>query len=284
MTNNTNTKILRYDLDRELRLVFEQLDELKKDQGNINLFEIFKNVNVSMLGDDIKGIITDLIIANKKTDLTASERIEKLEKNSGYSVDSLMEGNFNETFAYDSNGEIIKHTATGDISFVTDYTYGPLVPVETGVPVNSVTVLTGSSSKFISSQGRNVEVKKAYKYDKQEVIVGISTQTIMDVTPPGSVVIATQNASVDSTGKPVMKVTWSNPGDSDFSHVNVYLVEAATSKVIDVMPNIKNGTLTWDLSMLPSGVFYNLNFKTVDKQKNEQPIGLAVNFKTPEKI
>lgn len=274
---------MRYDLDRELRLVFDQLDELKKDQGSINLYEIFKNINVSMLGDDIKGIITDLIVANKKTGSTTSERIEILEKHSGYSVDSLMEGNYNESFAYDSNGEIIKHTATGDINFVTDYTYGPLVPVETGVPVSSVTVLTGSSSKFISSEGRNVEVKKAYKYDKQEVIVGINTQTIMDVTPPGSVVIATQDTGFDPAGKPFVKATWNNPSDLDFSHVNVYLVESATSKVVDVMPNIKNGTLTWDLSMLPSGVFYNLILKTVDKQKNEQAIGLAVNFKTPEK-
>lgn len=278
-----NTKILRYDLDRDLQNVFEQLDKLKKEKGSIDLYEIFTNIDFNMLGPDEQKVILDLIVGSKKTGYSVTDRIEKLEKRKGYSVDSMIEGDYNEAFQYNADGEIIQHKATGDVNFVTNYGYGPLIPVGTSSAVTGVTVLTTSTSTFISSEGRNVQVKKTYKYDASENIVAIETDTIMDVTPPGSVRSVSTVTGIGSDGKPFVKVSWTKPTDTDYKHVNFYMTDTNTGEIVDVQMRNTTSPLTWPIAKLKENTVYTIVMKTVDTSDNEQTVGLAVSYRTPSR-
>src|SRR5690606_27681430 len=98
-----------------------QLDELKKVRGTVDLFDILTNIDVSMLGDKEKKVVLDLLMGENKSGQSTVQRIETLEKKGGRSVDSMIEGDYNESFVYDANGEVTKHTATGAIAFETVY-------------------------------------------------------------------------------------------------------------------------------------------------------------------
>lgn len=178
-----NTKILRYDLERSLSVVFDELDELKKRKGTVNLFKILTNIDTDLLAVNEKAAMQDLLTGKTQSGKTTIERLKKLEGEGSYSIDSLIEGNYKETFEYDASGEIVKHTATGDISFVTTYSYGALIPKGSTAPIAGTRVLTSSSCSFSSTEGRNIVVQKTYHYDAAENIVEINTSTTVNGAP-----------------------------------------------------------------------------------------------------
>lgn len=184
----SNTKIARYDLSEDLEIIFTQLDQLKSDQLSTDIFEILTNINASMLADDEKEVMTDLIngFLNdgkgltiprirviEKTLETFAESLEKLElaiKN--LATSSLIEGNLQEVFTYDPiYGNVTNHAVTGDKTYNVAYNYAD---EENGV-------LSTSLQTLVDNEGQDVAITKTYVYDALGNITDINTVTV--ITP-----------------------------------------------------------------------------------------------------
>lgn len=171
------TKILANDLDGDLGQVFIELNKIKGDFKSLD--ERFSNIDVDMLGEDEKKVLQDLIDAyfNDSKGLTR-ERIQKIEdlltqlqedlSNISISQEAIEMGNFNEEFVYDTEGNVTKHTVTGERAFTVTYNY----------KTDGSGELIDSSKVFQDEEGNDVEIKKIYTYTNGD-ITGIQTTTIV---------------------------------------------------------------------------------------------------------
>jgi YD repeat-containing protein len=135
------TKILKSDLGFEIQ---QLLTDLENAKGTF-----------PSLPDRLNDIEAD--IANTTNDITLLET--KM-------VGITEEGNFNESFTYDENGNVTKHTVTGDIAFTIDYVYS-----------DPVAGTLDYSEKKYTSDGKNITIRKEYSYDAAGNITGIATTT-----------------------------------------------------------------------------------------------------------
>lgn len=175
------TKILAYDLDGDLSQVFVELNKIKGDFESLD--ERFRNIDVDMLGEDEQLVLQDLIDAyyNDSKGLTR-ERMQKMEElltqlqedlsNIEISQEQVEMGTFNETFEYDTDGNVTKHTSTGERAFTVTYTYKEDGSGE----------LVDSTKTFTDKDNNTVEIYKTYTYDTEGNITGINT--ITTVTEP----------------------------------------------------------------------------------------------------
>ncbi len=172
---STTTKILLYDLDDKLQKIFLDLIEFKGNDET--LYESLTSINVEGMSGDTKEVIQDLIDAyNNDFKGAASERIRNLEEQitqlrSEIILETLDQGNFDETFSYDSDGNVTLHTVTGDRNYSVRYNYKNDGSGE----------LTTSVKEFTDSEGNAVKITKTYTYTSGD-ITGISTST--SITPP----------------------------------------------------------------------------------------------------
>jgi YD repeat-containing protein len=157
------TKILLYDLDADIQQI---INDLKDIQGSYaTLKERLQNINSDLFDPDTKAVIEDLIAALNSTNKHISERMEAIELAS-------EEGNYNESFTYDPDGNVTTHTATGDKNFTVSYNYKPDGSGE----------LTYSEKTYTRSNGDQVTIRKDYTYDANGNITNIQTTTTV-ITP-----------------------------------------------------------------------------------------------------
>jgi hypothetical protein len=182
------TKILTYDLDPALGKI---MNDLKKFQGTFTtLYDRLSKLDVEIFNGDTKTVVQDLIDAyNNDAKGGARERLQKLEqglidltkeigdelnsldaKIAGYSLDQLEEGDFDESFVY-TDGNVTKHTSTGDRAFEVTYVY----------KTDGSGELQSSTKTFTKDDGTAVEITKTYTYTSGD-ITGIATSTTR--TPP----------------------------------------------------------------------------------------------------
>jgi hypothetical protein len=156
------TKILLYDLDFDIQQI---INDLKDIQGSYaSLKERLTNINADLFDENTKVVVTDLIDALTQTGKQVSERISSLE-DSQFLIGE--EGNYQESFAYDSEGNVTQHTVTGDKNYTVTYHY----------KTDGSGELTYSEMSYTRSNGEQVVVRKDYTYDEQGNITGIKTTT-----------------------------------------------------------------------------------------------------------
>lgn len=158
------TKILLYDLDTEIQQI---INDLKEIQGSYaTLKDRLTNINTDLLDSDTKAVIEDLITSFNNTHRHISERIESIEL-----ANTEGEGNYNESFTYDADGNVITHTVTGDKNYTITYNY----------KTDGSGELTYSEKTYTRSNGDQVTIRKDYTYDAKGNITNI--QTITTITP-----------------------------------------------------------------------------------------------------
>ncbi|OXB94743.1 hypothetical protein [Parageobacillus galactosidasius] len=158
------TKILLYDLDTEIQQI---INDLKAIQGSYaTLKDRLTNINTDLLDSDTKAVIEDLITSFNNTHRHISERIESIEL-----ANTEGEGNYNESFTYDADGNVITHTVTGDKNYTITYNY----------KTDGSGELIYSEKTYTRSNGDQVTIRKDYTYDAKGNITNI--QTITTITP-----------------------------------------------------------------------------------------------------
>lgn len=267
---NTNTKILEQDLEAKLRAMYAGLLSFQGDQTAFpSIYNRLKSIEVTDMVGDTKAIIDDLINAkNNDAKGTTAERIRNLELNQGKvnQQDAKVEGTYNEMFNYDTDGDIIKHTATGEQSFETTYTYST---------IGGEKVMTGSAMKFRNGKNQKVVVSKTYSYNSGLDIVGIATVTNVDATSPGDVT-SLSFLAVNGNAN-LLNTSFIQPTDSDFVGVNIY-VKDMTGNTLHYYPKVSSTTYSVDI---PSdGSIVAVLFKTVDDSGNESPDAPAILYRT----
>jgi hypothetical protein len=185
------TKILKFDLGFELQELIADLENSKGTKASLterlnDLDTLLASdgwIQINMLDLDIKNVIQNLLDGEAASGKTIVERVGGLEtrvtnlESSSTTADvaSLKTkvkmlgeyGNFNETFTYDANGNVTKHTVTGDVAFTIDYVYAD--------PVAGT--LNYSEKKYVDENGKNVTIHKQYTYDASGNITSITTIT-----------------------------------------------------------------------------------------------------------
>lgn len=177
------TKILKSDLGFEIQTLLTDLENAKGSKASLpvrldDLDSLLKSagwMKVEMLDTPIKEIIENLMGGKTDSGKTIVERVTSLEVLRGdisdlkTKVNMLGEyGSFNEVFGYDTNGNVNKHTVTGDVSFTIDYVYSD--------PVSGT--LSYSEKKYKASDDKSVTIKKVYAYNAATGdITGINTTT-----------------------------------------------------------------------------------------------------------
>ena len=256
---NTNTKILEQDLESKLRAMYAGLLLFQGNQDTFpSIYNRLSSIEVTDMIGDTKAIIDDLINAkNNDAKGTTAERIRNLELNQGKvnQQDAKVEGNFNEVFTYDADGDISKHSANGEQSFETIYTYST---------IGGEKVMTGSTMKFRNGNNQKVVVSKTYSYNGNLDIVGIATATTVDDDSPGDV---TSLAFLEVNGNPnLLNVSFTQPVDADFLGVNIY-VKDMNNNTLHYYPKVSSTTYSVDI---PSdGSIVSIAFKPVDDSGNE---------------
>jgi YD repeat-containing protein len=160
------TKILLYDLDTEIQQI---INDLKAIQGSYTtLKDRLTNINTDLFDPDTKAVIEDLITSLNNTSKHISERIEAIEL-----ANAEGEGNYNEDFTYDPDGNVITHTVTGDKNYTVTYNYKSDGSGE----------LTYSEKTYTRSNGDQVTIRKDYTYDANGNITNIQTTTTIIPAP-----------------------------------------------------------------------------------------------------
>jgi YD repeat-containing protein len=165
------TKILLYDLDAEIQQI---INDLKAIQGSYaTLKDRLTNINSDLFDSDTKAVVEDLITSLNDTGQHISERIEQLEQQIQEIESFGEEGNYNESFTYDPDGNVITHTVTGDRNFTVTYNYKP----------NGSGELTYSEKTYTKPNGDQVTIRKDYTYDANGNITNIQTTTTITPAP-----------------------------------------------------------------------------------------------------
>lgn len=268
MATNPNTKILPEDLNKNLKAIY---DALKKFQGDESIFptlyDRLTHLDNTDFTGDTKKVIQDLIDGeNNDSKGTAIERIRKLEQKGINQQDIKVEGTFHEQFSYDADGDIIKHVATGEQEFSTDYIYNT---------INNEKVMTDSVEKFKNSKGQNVIVTKKYSYDSSLNIIDIVTTTTIDETAPASI---TRLSYVENSSNPnILTLSYSLPTDTDFKGINIY-VNTLEGKTLKFYKLVSTPSYTVDI---PSdGSIVCIIIKSVDDSNNETTNAPVIVYRT----
>ena len=133
------TKILEYDLGIELQNLIEEL---------------------RLVNEDVK-------LANAESGKKISERLKEIEANvMSFNMNQLETGNFNESFTYDADSNVIQYEVTGDNPSTTVYAYKEDGSGE----------LKDSTKIFINTNGNTISIHKTYEYTDGN-ITGIATST-----------------------------------------------------------------------------------------------------------
>lgn len=174
------TKILTYDLDPELGKIISSLTQFRGAYAS--LYDRLMDLGTDTFTDEIKEVIDDLINGYQDGGVLTIQQIKNLEKalkelkehvdNLDITLDSLEMGNFNETFAYDTSGNVTTHSVTGDRNFTVTYNYKPDGSGE----------LTTSVKEFTKANGDAVTITQTYTYTNGD-ITGISTATTVVPAP-----------------------------------------------------------------------------------------------------
>lgn len=160
------TKILLYDLDAEIQQI---INDLKAIQGSYaTLKDRLTNINSDLFDPDTKAVIEDLITSLNNTNKHISERIEAIEL-----ANTEGEGNYNESFTYDADGNVITHTVTGDKNYTITYNY----------KTDGSGDLIYSEKIYTRSNGDQVTIRKDYTYDDKGNIINIQTTTTVTPAP-----------------------------------------------------------------------------------------------------
>ncbi len=141
-----NTKIIQEDLDLSTRNLLKQISDSKGETTTLP-------ERLSLMETSIKDLKTASGLSNE-----LSNKINMLGEY----------GNFSEVFGYDTYGNVIKQTVTGDMNFTIDYIYADAV--------NGT--LNYSEKKFVNQDNKSVIIKKIYTYNATTGnITGIATTT-----------------------------------------------------------------------------------------------------------
>lgn len=152
------TKILLYDLEENVQKIIQDLIDI---QGTYeSLKERLTNINPELFDPDTKAVIKDLIDSFHRTNKHLSERLEDLKLESD-------EGNYDEVYEYDSDGDVIRHVVSGDKNYTITYHYSE----------NENKELMYSEKTYRNSKGEQVTIRKNYTYDETSNIRHIQTTT-----------------------------------------------------------------------------------------------------------
>lgn len=267
---NTNTKILEQDLEAKLRAMYAGLVLFQGNQETFpSIYNRLRSIDTADMVGDTKAIIDDLISAkNNDSKGTTGERLRKLEANQGKvnQQDAKVEGTYNELFNYDADGDIIKHTATGEQSFETAYTYST---------ISGEKVMSGSTTSLKNGNGQKVSVTKTYSYNSNLDITGITTKTTIDDIAPGNVT-ALSFLAVNGNSN-LLNVSFKMPLDKDFVGINIY-VKDSNGNTIKYYPKVT--ATTYSIDIPSDGSIITILFKTFDDSNNETKDAAAILYRT----
>jgi YD repeat-containing protein len=160
------TKILKEDLGFELQQLITDLENSKGTKANLP--ERLNSIDQSI--QDISQQLEELIGRVDGNNGIIDSHTEEIQSIKQLLVGLTEQGNFNETYQYDTNGNVIKQIVTGDVEYTVDYVYTD--------PENGI--LSYSEKKFVQD-GKNVTIRKDYSYDLETGnITGVATITTID--------------------------------------------------------------------------------------------------------
>jgi|SRR5579875_747453 len=150
------TKILKLDLDVDLQQLLTDLESAKGTKLTLTDRLNFLDTSLTTINDAVTKLQSN--IPQLQSDVNDLQT--KIKELGEY-------GNFTEHFDYDSYGNVIKQTVTGDISFIETFNYSD--------PSNGI--LSDSSKVYTDENGKTVTIKKVYTYDSNGNITDIAVTT-----------------------------------------------------------------------------------------------------------
>jgi hypothetical protein len=134
------------------------LEDFQNAQGSFDSPEPHKSLAERLALMDT--LLKDVQDAQGSFDLpephkSLAERLDGMDDQIALAGADPEEGNYNEAYLYDANGNVTKETMTGDHAYTVDYVYAD--------PVNGI--LDYSDKKYVDADGKNVTIHKKYTYD-----------------------------------------------------------------------------------------------------------------------